>query len=127
MTGGRFTKKMRIRKHREFGRVYGRRRSAGDGLLLIHGCENRFDYPRLGLTVSRKVGGAVLRNRWKRIVREAFRRSQDELPKGVDLVVTPRPGAEPDLAAVRRSLTRLVKQIERRLAADRRATVRKTR
>ena len=48
---------------------------------------------RLGITVTRKVGGAVQRNRIKRIVREAFRLSPDRLPHGVDLVVIAKPGA----------------------------------
>lgn len=49
--------------------------------------------PRLGLTVSRKVGGAVVRNRVKRRVREWFRLSRAQLSAGVDLVVIARRGA----------------------------------
>lgn len=48
---------------------------------------------RIGITASRKVGGAVVRNRVKRGVREWFRRSRDELPLDVDVVVIARPGA----------------------------------
>ena len=49
--------------------------------------------PRLGLTVSRRVGGAVVRNRVKRRLREWFRRHRDECPKGKDLVIIARPAA----------------------------------
>lgn len=49
--------------------------------------------PRIGLTVSRRVGNAVLRNRIKRRVREWFRMHREELPRGVDLVVIARRGA----------------------------------
>ncbi|HVE11921.1 MAG TPA: ribonuclease P protein component [Elusimicrobiota bacterium] len=48
--------------------------------------------PRLGLSVSRKVGGAVRRNRLKRLIREAFRLNRARLKAGVDVVFYPRPG-----------------------------------
>jgi ribonuclease P protein component len=48
---------------------------------------------RFGVTVSRKVGGAVVRNRVKRWIRESCRRMKDQLPAGVDLVVVARPSA----------------------------------
>jgi ribonuclease P protein component len=48
---------------------------------------------RIGITASRKVGGAVVRNRVKRGVREWFRRSRQALPADVDVVVIARPGA----------------------------------
>ncbi len=51
------------------------------------------DPPRVGLSVSRKVGGAVQRNKVKRLLREAFARHEEQLPNGHDLVVVARPDA----------------------------------
>ncbi|OHB68446.1 MAG: ribonuclease P protein component [Planctomycetes bacterium RBG_13_63_9] len=104
-----------IRRGADFQRVYGRRCTASDALLLVYGAPNGLPHPRLGLSVSRKVGKAVVRNRFKRLIREAFRLRREQLPAGVDLVVIPRPTAEPTLAQLLDSLPRLAGQIGRRL------------
>ena len=111
----RFTRAHRIRSGLHFARAYERRQRAGDDVLLVFGCENDLPHPRLGLSVSRKVGRATVRNRWKRLLREAFRLSQRELPRGVDLVVIPRPEAKPTLDLVRASLRRLARKVALRL------------
>jgi ribonuclease P protein component len=100
-----------------FDRTYARRKSASDGVLIVYACENGLSHPRLGCSVSRKVGGAVVRNRVKRLFREAFRLEQAALPAGVDLVVIPRPGGLPTLAAVRESLVKLARQAARKLGS----------
>lgn len=116
MTSRRFLPKYRLRHGAEFARAYARRASASDGVLLVFVCENTLDHPRLGLSVSRKVGGAVTRNRWKRILREAFRLSHDRLPQSIDVVVIPRAGAEVQLAPAIESLVQLTKRAAKRLA-----------
>ena len=87
-----FPQTRRMKTPAEFERCYERKRSASDGVLIVYACENDLDHPRLGCSVSRKVGDAVVRNRYKRLFREAFRLTQHELPAGVDLVLIPRPG-----------------------------------
>ena len=74
-----FSRKLRLLRSREFERVYGHRCSTANDLLVLYGARNDLGFPRLGLTVSRKVGGAGRRNRWKRVIREAFRLSKSEL------------------------------------------------
>ena len=110
-----FPRALRLRRGAEFQRVYRRRCSAGDGRLVVHACENSGDHPRLGLSVSRKVGGAVVRNRWKRLLREAFRLSRGELPAGVDLVIVPKVGDPPRLDDLRRTLVQLAGRAARKL------------
>jgi len=110
-----FRKHEHLRRHADFVRVYTRRRRAGDDRMLVYACENNLPYSRLGLSVSRKVGGAVVRNRWKRILREVFRRHRAQLPAGVDLVVVAQPGVVPCLADMSRSLLKLAKKSAARL------------
>jgi ribonuclease P protein component len=114
----RFLPEYHIRRSLDFKRAYDRRCSASDGCLLIFGCANDLPHPRLGLSVSRKVGNAVARNRWKRLIREAFRLTRAKLPAGIDFVVIPRGMEPPALAALMESLPRLAKRIEKKLSVD---------
>jgi ribonuclease P protein component len=103
-----------VLKTAEFDRVFKRRRSQSDATLVVYSCENGLDYSRLGLVVSRKTGGAVLRARWKRCIRESFRLLQHELPPGLDLVVLPKGGNEPTMPLVQESLRTLIARLQRR-------------
>jgi len=115
----RFPRKYRLRTRTDFDRVYQNDAYAADRVLVVRGCQNGLPYPRLGLSVSRKVGGAVVRNRWKRLIREAFRKSRSELPAGLDLVFRPRRGAELDYAAISESLPKVARQLAKRLRRQR--------
>lgn len=91
-----FPRSARLRRPAEFERVYARRRSAAGGPIVLHASPALEDGPpRLGLSVSRRVGNAVARNAWKRRLREAFREVRDRLPPGQDYVVVVRPAAVP--------------------------------
>jgi ribonuclease P protein component len=90
-----------------------------DDQLVVRGCENGLEHPRLGLAVSRRVGSAVTRNRWKRAIREAFRLTRPRIPPGIDLVVTPRKATTPNLKELRSSLPRLAQRLARKLSSRR--------
>ena len=112
---GAFPRALRIRREADFKRVYQGNVHAADGTLVVLGCDNGMCTTRLGLSISRRVGNAVTRNRWKRLIREAFRQQRASLPRGLDLVVRPRRGAIPSLHGVQESLPRLARRVERQL------------
>jgi ribonuclease P protein component len=114
----RFRKHEHLRSQTDFQRVYDRRRSVSDNWLIVYGCENGREYLRLGLSVSRKIGGAVKRNRLRRLYREAFRLTRQDMPVGLDLIVIPRSSADPTLAVLKQSLTTLVSALARKLAKE---------
>jgi ribonuclease P protein component len=99
------------------------RSHAGRELVLYVFPRGEDGPPRLGLSVSRKVGGAVERNRVKRVLREAFALESERLPAGTDAVVVARTDARAlaereGMAGMRRALSELIGRIPEAGAAD---------
>ena len=118
MADQRFLRAYRITRGADFQRAYQRRLTAGDDRLLVFVFPNGLPHPRLGLSVSRKIGGAVVRNRWKRCIREAFRLAREQLPCGVDLIVIPRPDAVPETKELQESLVKLARRAAKRIFTE---------
>ena len=132
--GGRTPKRRRLSRSAEFERVYRQGRSKANRFLVLYAFPREDDQsapgapppgdapaaeaegPRLGLSVSRRVGGAVDRTRVKRVLREAFWAEAERLPPGADYVVVARPDARElaereGMQGVRAALSELVDQL----------------
>lgn len=83
-------RRLRITGAGRFDAVLAARMRHMAGPLTVFAAPNNLDHPRLGLAVPRAAGNAVQRNRFKRLIREAFRHSQHELPVGYDFIVQVR-------------------------------------
>jgi ribonuclease P protein component len=85
----------RLSRSRDFDAVYRQGKSVSTRFLVLYWFdrhEDQDDPPRVGIAVPRKVGGAVVRNKVKRRLREAWRSQLDRIPSGRDYVLVARPG-----------------------------------
>lgn len=110
-----FSAARRIRRSGDFTTVFDRGKVAADDVLVVHATRAPEPMTKIGLSVSKRVGNAPQRNRWKRLLREAFRRNAAQLPTHLWLVVRPRRGAAADFQAIQRSLVRLARKLDRKL------------
>ena len=87
-----FPKKKRLASNSQFRAVMARGRRLSNGILTLYMAQNDLEYSRLGVSVGKSHGNAVVRNRLKRLMREAFRQNQDRIPAGFDylLMISPR-------------------------------------
>jgi ribonuclease P protein component len=119
-SGGRTPKRRRLSRSAEFERVYRQGRSKANRYLVLYAFPREDEQsdaaeggPRLGLSVSRRVGGAVDRTKVKRLLREAFWAEAERLPHGSDYVVVARPDSRElaereGMGGVRTALVELV-------------------
>lgn len=90
----KFLKCSRLRKRYQFQRFFHHGKRLIGTWIVVESLSNRLGIPRLGITVTKKFGKAHDRNRFKRIVREAFRLCQKDLPMGLDINIKPRTRAK---------------------------------
>ena len=113
--GESFPPELRLHDEADYRPVFDRGAFAADDRLVVLALPNELGYCRLGVVVSRKAGNSVVRHRWKRVIREAFRRSRAELPGGFDLVVKPKRDANCESTAIAAGFAPLVRRCLKRL------------
>jgi ribonuclease P protein component len=108
----RFPKSLRLRTRSQFLRVQEQGRKLTAGPLLALALHNGTSTTRIGFTVSTRVGGAVVRTRIRRRLRELFRKRRDQLPAGIDVVVIARASAaESDYEALARAFDSIARKL----------------
>ncbi len=85
---------LRLKKNLEFKRVYKQGRSVANRFAVMYILHNGTPHRKAGFSVSKKIGGAVQRNRLKRLFREVYRLNQESLIKGIDIVFIARQAAK---------------------------------
>ncbi|MDA2936895.1 ribonuclease P protein component [Acidobacteria bacterium AH-259-A15] len=105
-----FSQETHLRKRREFLDVYKRGDSVRAAHFVLYVLENNLPYHRLGITASRKVGKAAVRNRIKRRVREIFRANKPVISPPCDLVVNiKRSAADVSYQEIKRDFLRAIR------------------
>jgi ribonuclease P protein component len=116
LAGERLRSEERLRRRTDYLRCYRTGRRRHGSLAIVYFAPNQLGHPRIGITASRKVGKAVVRQRLKRRIREIYRRWQGraQLP-AVDLVVHLKPeSGKSDFPAFREELLRLLSSFRKR-------------
>lgn len=80
--------------NKNFQTVYKRGKSYGNRLLVMYFVRNSWEYNRLGITVSKKIGNSVVRHRVKRLIKESYRVNVMKFYKGYDIIFIARAGIE---------------------------------
>ena len=107
----------RLRRPEEFQRVYDLKTAAGDGRLRIFAALNGSERTRVGSSVSKKHGNSVVRHHLKRLLREAYRLSQLQLPEGWDMILIPQQGVVASVSEYQESLAQICQRLRKRIEA----------
>ncbi|MBD54461.1 MAG: ribonuclease P protein component [Rhodopirellula sp.] len=111
-----FGKTRRVTRSGDFTKIIRLGTCVADGTLVLFALPMAAsdEGMRIGITIPKKTGNAVVRNRWKRLIRESFRQQQANLPSGYEFIVRPKRGASLDWIAIQKSIPRLAKKAAKR-------------
>ncbi|NLK20578.1 MAG: ribonuclease P protein component [Epulopiscium sp.] len=100
-----------LKKNYEFRIVYNKGTSIANRFLVMYRLKNGKDINRLGISVSKKVGNSVIRNRITRLIKESYRLQENKIKRGWDIVIIARvPSKDLDYKEIYKSLTHLLKR-----------------
>ncbi len=80
----------RIKRNSHFRYIYNRGKSISNDVLVLYTLKNNINSNRLGISVSKKVGNSVVRNRVKRLIKESYRLNKESFNKGYDFIFIAR-------------------------------------
>jgi len=111
-----FGKKKRVTRSGDFTKIIRLGTCVADGTLVLFALPKTSadNSIRIGITIPKKTGNAVQRNRWKRLIRESFRVQQAALPVGYEFIVRPKRGATPSWRAIEKSIPHLAHKAAKR-------------
>ena len=112
MTEAAFKRHERVLKKKEFDRVFENSRTIHGKTMVVKAARNNMEFSRLGLIVKR-TGTAVERNRKKRLMREAFRLSKNNLPTGWDFVAIARKKVEMNLEQAMEDFEKTARKVKK--------------
>lgn len=103
-------KRQRIKKNEEFQMIFKKGKSFANRQFVVYCLEEKQEYFRIGLSVSKKVGNAVVRNRIKRYIRQAFLELKEEVNSNMNYIIIARnPAAKLDFHETKKSLEHVLK------------------
>ncbi|MBU5676295.1 ribonuclease P protein component [Alkaliphilus sp. MSJ-5] len=103
----------RLKKNEDFRKVYQKRNSMANRLLIIYISKNEYEFNRVGFTVSKKVGKSVVRSRVKRLLNESYRLNDDKVLQGYDIIFVARDtSAESTYKEVESAMIHLLKKMK---------------
>lgn len=103
----------RLRKNEDFRKVYQKRKSMANKLLIIYISENGCEFNKVGFTVSKKVGKSVVRSRVKRLLSESYRLNSEKVVQGYDIIFVARNTcAEATYKEIESALVHLLKKMK---------------
>ena len=112
-----FGKTQRVTRSGDFTKIIRLGTCVADGTLVLFALPTASadQSIRIGITIPKKTGNAVQRNRWKRLIRESFRVQQAALPTGYEFIIRPKRGASPSWRAIEKSIPHLARKAAKRV------------